>query len=115
MEKGMLEPSSIFSATVCGPGDSSPVNSGNFKAPFVTAVKASGAPKALPSTVRTIRPGAFGRACALSYAMIERSARMVDCVEPKRPLLFDSTIHFKLFSTFGAYAGSLIQAKAERA
>ena len=65
------------------------------------AVKARGAPTVLPSTVRMIRPGAFGRACAASYATMERSARIVDCVDPKRPLLFDSTIHFKPFSTCG--------------
>ena len=44
-----------------------------------------------------------------------RSARIVDCVEPNRPLLFMSTIHFRPFCTLTVYEGSRIQASTDSA
>src|SRR5207249_12244336 len=82
---------------------------------WLPAVRARGVPTVLPSTLRIVRPGALGRAFALSKATMERSARTVDCVEPKRPLLFDSTIHHSPFWTRAAYAGSRIQASTASA
>src|ERR1051325_8980212 len=72
-------------------------------------------PTGLPSTLRMSRPGALGRALFASKAMMERSARMVDWVEPKRPVLFDSESHFRPVCTLAVYAGSRIHANTERA
>ena len=76
-ENGMLRPSSILITTECFSLPEFRRKIRQDDGALVAAVNAMGAPKDLPSTLRMTRPGALGRACAASYATIERKARMV--------------------------------------